>query len=291
MRISIPVLIPNDWDDYELIDCGNFRKLERFGKQILIRPEPQAVWEPRMSEREWKTMAHAEFVQKSSYAGDWVPLKKPQERWNIQYETQGKKWAFRLALTGFKHVGVFPEQAVNWDFIVSNLNGRESSFLNLFAYTGGASLAACAAGSTVTHVDSVRQVVTWANDNMQLSHLNDIRWTVEDALKYVKREVRREKKYTGIALDPPSYGIGAKGERWKLEDQINELIKESAQILTDQNPIYILNCYSLGFSSLVLQNLMEDHFKIPFKISEIALKSTSGCILPLGVVARIGTDI
>lgn len=292
MISSVPVLCSSGWSDYSLLDCGHFRKLERFGNQVLIRPEPQAVWNPRWSEKDWKSNAHGEFIQKSSYAGEWASIKTLKERWNIGYPLAHGKVTFRLALTGFKHVGIFPEQKVNWDFIFHNFYGKPSTFLNLFAYTGGASIVAKAAGADVTHVDSVRQVVSWANENMKLSGLDDIRWTVEDALKFVKREVRRGKKYTGIILDPPSYGIGAKGERWKLEDQINELIAETAIILEEQNPIYILNCYSLGFSPLILKNMMDDHFpSTPFQVAEIAQSAESGITLPLGVVARIGKDL
>jgi 23S rRNA (cytosine1962-C5)-methyltransferase len=288
----IATLTPSNFSDYELIDCGNFSKLERFGKIILIRPEPQAVWEPVLSAHEWRKMAHAEFEQKSSYAGNWKQLKEIKSNWNIFYSLGNGRIGFKLSMTGFKHVGVFPEQSVNWDFIYKNLSQmKQPSFLNLFAYTGGASLAAKAAGADVVHVDSVKQVVSWARENMELSGLDNIRWTVEDALKFVKREVKRGKKYQGIALDPPAYGIGANGERWKLEEQLNELVGETAQLLDTENYLYILNCYSLGFSSLIVENVLQQHFPKAKNrlIGEIYLQSTEGPKLPLGVVGRMNS--
>ncbi|MSQ79526.1 MAG: oxidoreductase [Flavobacteriaceae bacterium] len=290
------LLTPAHWKDYELLDCGNFMKLERFGQYVLIRPEPQAVWEPVMNTKEWQQQAHAEFMQKGSYSGEWKQLKPTNKNWEIAYKNAGMNIRFKLSLTGFKHVGVFPEQAVNWDFIYETMkkaaegSAEKPSFLNLFAYTGGASLAAKAAGADTVHVDSVKQVVSWARENMELSNLDNIRWTVEDALKFVKREVKRGKKYHGIAMDPPAYGIGANGERWKLEEQINELIAETAQLLHEQNACYILNCYSLGFSSLVVANLLDRHFPNHQNKNhgEIFLKSRTNLNLPLGVVGRIG---
>ncbi|HEY6162605.1 MAG TPA: class I SAM-dependent methyltransferase, partial [Bacteroidia bacterium] len=229
------LLTPASFRDYELIDCGAFEKLERFGQYITIRPEPQAVWDKKLSSQEWEKRAHVKFIPRSSSSGEWKKLKQSPDRWNIKYEIgsqgAGQQQAasnhlnFRLALTSFKHVGIFPEQAVNWEYIFSSikkLNVERPKFLNLFAYTGGASLAAKAAGADVTHVDSIRQVVTWARENMELSSLTDIRWVVEDALKFVKREQKRGNKYNGIILDPPAYGHGPSGEKWKLEDNINE---------------------------------------------------------------------
>ncbi len=284
---------PTHWKEYELIDCGNFSKLEKFGPYILIRPEPQAVWEPVMNMQEWRKQAHAEFIQKGSYAGDWKNLKQIPDHWNINYKHKGLDLKFRLSMTGFKHVGIFPEQAVNWDFLYNFYNNIKSqeqpSFLNLFAYTGGASIAAKAAGADVIHCDSVKQVVSWARQNMELSNLDNVRWVIEDALKFVKREVKRGKKYNGIALDPPAYGIGANGERWKLEENINELIYETSQLLHPTNYCYILNCYSLGFSSLVVENLLQSHFPkhLGRETGEICLQSKTGYRLPLGVVGRL----
>lgn len=186
------LLTPKNFTDYELIDCGDFEKLERFGKYITIRPEPQAVWKKVYTEAEWEKQAHVKFVPKSSSSGEWKMLKKMPEQWTINYTLGDKKNAkeitFRLGLTGFKHVGIFPEQACNWDVIFNFLKDLEKpKFLNLFAYTGGASLAARAAGADVTHVDSIKQVVNWANENMQKSNLDNIRWLIDDALKFVKK--------------------------------------------------------------------------------------------------------
>src|ERR1041385_1562341 len=243
------LLSPTRWKDYELLDSGNFEKLERFGKVITIRPEPQAVWDKSISESEWEKTAHVKFIPKTSSSGEWKKFKPVSDRWNISYEFEdGKQITFRLALTAFKHVGIFPEQAVNWEFIYSSIKKvsaeQAPKFLNLFAYTGGASLAARAAGAEVTHVDSVKQVVTWANENMSLSHLDNIRWLVEDALKFVKREQRRGNKYNGIILDPPAYGHGPNGEKWKLEENINEMVKAVVELLDEKKHFLILNAYS-----------------------------------------------
>lgn len=288
---SILSLTPENFADYELIDSGNFWKLERFGKYITIRPEPQAVWDASLSMNEWEQKAHVKFVPKSSSSGDWKKLKQMPDQWNIEYPVLEKKSiAFRLGLTSFKHVGVFPEQAVNWNYIaesISLLKTDKPKFLNLFAYTGGASLAARAAGAETSHLDSIKQVVTWANENMQLSKLDNIRWIVEDALKFVRREVKRGNKYHGIILDPPAFGHGPTGEKWKLEDNINEMMKAVLELLDVQEHFLILNAYSLGFSSLILENLVSTNFKPSnLEIGELFLKDSFEKKLPLGAFAR-----
>lgn len=288
----IQLLCPQHWQDYELIDCGNFEKLERFGKYITIRPEPQAIWDPSMSRKEWEQMAHVYFKPKSSSSGEWVKLKSNMpDRWHIQYKTDIIDIKFRLALTSFKHVGIFPEQAVNWDFMsqaIKSMKTEHPKVLNLFAYTGGASLAAKSAGADVTHVDSIKQVVSWANENQELSGLKDIRWVVEDALKFAKREVKRGKKYNGIILDPPAYGHGPNGEKWKLEDHINEIMKDVAALADDKEFFLILNTYSLGFSSIIVENLIRTSFKNikNLEIGELYLQATKGSKLPLGVFGK-----
>lgn len=292
-RNKLNLLTPTHWKDYELIDCGDFEKLERFGRHILRRPEPQAIWNKRFTEAQWKKMAHGTFSQKGAHSGEWM-APDIKENWNIHYSANGLKLRMKLALTAFKHVGIFPEQAANWDFIYDSVKGmrvKEPKVLNLFAYTGGASLAAKAGGADVVHVDSVKQVVSWAKDNMELSGLNNIRWTVEDAHKFVKREVKRGKKYNGILLDPPAYGIGAKGERWKLEEALNEMMTDLAQLLDDKNYFFLLNVYSLGLSALVAENLIKVHFPNAKVIDtgELYLKSTSGMNLPLGVYGRFNS--
>ncbi|MFN0031756.1 MAG: class I SAM-dependent methyltransferase [Flavobacteriales bacterium] len=284
------LLAPKTFADYELIDCGDFEKLERFGQYITIRPEPQAVWPRVMPESEWKRLAHIKFIQKSSNSGEWQKLKKAPDQWQMKYILpNNEEIIFRLGLTSFKHVGIFPEQCVNWDFIVDsigNMKMQRPRVLNLFAYTGGASLAACAAGADVTHVDSIKQVVTWSNENMQLSGLKDIRWMVDDALKFVQREVRRGNTYHGIIADPPAFGHGPKGEKWKLEENIAELTKNILQLLDPAEHFLILNAYSLGLSALVLENLLKSHAKDKLSIGELYLNAKSGVKLPLGVFGR-----
>ncbi|MFN6378532.1 MAG: class I SAM-dependent methyltransferase [Flavobacteriales bacterium] len=284
------LLTPLHWKDYELLDCGDFEKLERFGKYITIRPEPQAVWPRVWPESEWKNQAHIRFVPKNSNSGDWVKLKAMPDQWQIRYELPNHEdIVFRLGLTSFKHVGVFPEQAANWDYIVQSIQSMKQSkpkVLNLFAYTGGASLAAAAAGAEVTHVDSIKQVVTWANENMQLSNLDNIRWMVEDALKFAQREERRGNKYNGIILDPPAFGHGPKGEKWKLEDNLAEMMKNVLRILDDKEHFLILNAYSLGLSALVIENLLKETAGDRLKIGELYLQAKSGVKLPLGVFGR-----
>lgn len=288
----IQALTPEHWNDYELIDSGNFEKLERFGQYITIRPEPQAVWDPVMQMKEWEKMAHVKFKPKSGSTGDWIKLKSMPDRWHISYKTENINIKFRLGLTSFKHVGVFPEQAVNWDYsanAIRTMKVEQPKVLNLFAYTGGASLAAKSAGADVTHVDSIKQVVTWANENQELSGLKDIRWVVEDALKFVKREVKRGKKYNGIILDPPAYGHGPNGEKWKLEDNINEILKDVAALADDKNFFLILNTYSLGFSSLIVENLIKTSFRNTknLETGELYLQASKGSKLPLGVFGKI----
>jgi 23S rRNA (cytosine1962-C5)-methyltransferase len=288
----VQLLSPAHWSDYELLDCGNDQKLERFGRVITIRPEPQALWRPVYSEKDWEKKAHVRFVQKGSSSGTWNALRGDlPSSWKVQYPLpKGPQLSFRLALTGFKHVGVFPEQAVNWDYIYRNMSGISGArFLNLFAYTGGASLAARAAGADVTHVDSIRQVISWAKENMEQSSLNDIRWVVEDALKFVKREARRGNHYHGIILDPPSYGHGPEGEKWKLEEQLQEMMDAVSSILHPEKRMLILNAYSLGLSSLVMGNLFRPFVKEKFESGELFLRSASGLQLPLGVFGRFST--
>jgi 23S rRNA (cytosine1962-C5)-methyltransferase len=285
------LLSPSHFKDYELIDCGDFEKLERFGRYITIRPEPQAVWPRIRPVKEWEKTAHVRFVPKTSSSGEWKKLKEMPDQWEIRYDLKNgnssKPITFRLGLTAFKHVGIFPEQAVNWDKIFSFLVNKEKpKFLNLFAYTGGASLAARAAGADVTHVDSIKQVVTWANENMQKSKLDNIRWLVDDALKFVKKEMRRGNTYQGIILDPPAFGHGPNGEKWKLEDNIAEMMESVLQIVDPKEHLLILNAYSLGFSALVPENLLKpfaEKNNSKLEIGELYLPATSGVKLPLGV--------
>ncbi|WP_437921889.1 class I SAM-dependent methyltransferase [Sphingobacterium sp. LRF_L2] len=291
-KTNIQLLTPQYWEDYELIDCGDFEKLERFGEFVLIRPEPQAVWPKTLPESDWNKLHHIRFKGRSATSGDWLKKNpKGQDRWHISYKNQDVAIKFRLGLTSFKHVGIFPEQAVNWDYISESVNAFKTpnpKVLNLFAYTGGASLIAKAAGADTTHVDSIKQVVTWANENQELSNLDNIRWVVEDALKFVKRELKRGNKYNGIILDPPAYGHGPKGEKWKLEDHIMEMMRDVVQLLDPEEHFLILNTYSLGFSSVIVENLIYTAFpKVEnLEVGELYLQATAGVKLPLGVFGK-----
>lgn len=293
------LLSPATWKDYELIDSGHFEKLERFGEYILARPEPQACWNKSLSDSEWEQFAHVRFVREKAVAdkdgekGRWQFLKKMPAQWYISYKFKEMTLKFRLGLTSFKHVGIFPEQAENWNFIYDSLQNHQFSsprVLNLFAYTGGASLAAKAAGADVTHVDSVKPVVTWARENMESSALTDIRWIVEDAMKFVRREVRRGSLYHGIILDPPAYGRGTEGEKWVLEEGINEMMLLCGNLLQKEHSFVVLNLYSMGFSALVAENLLRNCFPECKNITcgELFFNDRGGNRLPLGVFARAG---
>lgn len=291
--MNIPAYCAGAWADYELLDAGGFEKLERFGNQVLIRPEPQAIWDTTYSVQEWQKLSTIKFKGRSATTGEWVKKQASlPDRWNIEWKNELITIKLRLGLTSFKHVGVFPEQSVNWDYISKSLKEmkvEQPKFLNIFAYTGAASLAARAAGAEVTHVDSIKQVITWANENQELSGLKDIRWVLEDALKFVKREVKRGKTYHGIILDPPAYGNGPNGEKWKLEEQINEMIGDVCKLLDPKKHFLILNTYSLGFSSLIIENLLQKAYKGNGNLDsgELYLQARSGIRLPLGVIGKL----
>lgn len=281
-------LSPTHWKEYELIDSGNYEKLERFGDVITIRPEPQAVWNPTLSPKEWKKQAHFLFKHTSSQSGEWQKLASMPENWTMPYGHLDMNC--KLRLTSFKHVGIFPEQAANWDYINTHLKKkRGDKFLNLFAYTGLASVAAQKTGAQATHVDSVKQVVSWARDNMEASNTDNIRWIVEDARKFVQKEMKRGNKYDAIILDPPAFGRGTKGESWKLEKDLKPLLESLKEILNPERHLFLLNTYSLGFSAFILENLINDIFK-DFKsekeYGELLLIDSFNKKLPLGVFAR-----
>lgn len=291
----IKLLTPTNWPDYELIDSGNGEKLERFGNQILARPEPQAFWRKLLPQEEWNKLANAYFIKgKSSKAndewGEWKFKSNIKEQWNISYKHNEMSLRMRLGLTSFKHVGIFPEQAANWDYIydtIKSLNTESPKVLNLFAYTGIASIAAKAAGADVTHVDSVKQVVTWSKENMELTGLTDIRWIVDDAVKFVNREVRRGNKYNGIILDPPSYGRGPDGEKWILEENLTPLLEQCRILLTESNNFMILNLYSMGFSPLIAESLINSIFApSDYECGELFVTDKGGRKLPLGIFMR-----
>ena len=291
------LLSPQQWTDYELLDTGGFEKLERFGQYILSRPEPQAVWSKTLPHDKWESMANAIFRKETgkdspreNERGEWILKKDMPQQWWMTYVYGKMKLRFRLGLTAFKHVGLFPEQAENWNYIydgLCNMRTTQARVLNLFAYTGGASLAARAAGAEVTHVDSVRQVVNWSRENMEASSLTDIRWVVEDAMKYLRREVKRGKQYEGIILDPPAYGRGPDGEKWILEDGINELMELCGKLLSQNEAFLVLNLYSMGFSALVAENIVRSYFpQITGECGELFIPDGSGKRLPLGVFMR-----
>ena len=293
-------LSPANWKEYELIDTGGLEKLERYGQYILARPEPQAVWGKALSESEWEHLAHARYRRlkgtdpartDSSEKGKWIRLKKIPDQWMIGYGYKKMNLRFRLGLTSFGHIGVFPEQAVNWEYIYDFISGRKKTgmkVLNLFAYTGGASFAARAAGAEVVHVDSVKTTINWARETMESSSLEGIHWVVEDALKFVKREVRRGNRYNGIILDPPAYGRGPEGEKWVLQELINEMIYCCSELLASTENLFVFSLYSMGFSSLIAENLVSSNFKVKnnTEAGELYINDRAGRKLPLGTFLR-----
>jgi 23S rRNA (cytosine1962-C5)-methyltransferase len=299
---------PSNWPDYQLIDSGDYEKLERFGKYILRRPEPQAVWRKALPDKDWERQTDAWFKKEKgknalegNEKGEWLLQPKMPQQWfiNYKYNSAGTGRAlslrFRLGLTAFKHVGIFPEQAENWNYIYDAVQGiagqarNDIRVLNLFAYTGGASLAAKAAGADVTHVDSVKPVLSWSRENMEASGLDNIRWVLEDALKFVKREVKREKRYQGIIFDPPAYGRGPEGEKWILEENIAELMEACSKIADESGFFCVLNLYSMGFSALIAENLLRNYFPNcgQVEFGELYLPDNAGRKLPLSVYCRM----
>ena len=297
---------PSDrWKDYELLDSGDGMKLERFGGFVLSRPEPKALWNKELSQKEWDSAAHVLFTPGAGFgkagkedSGTWNRLKAMPDQWWIRYKLAGGgNLSLRLGLTSFKHVGVFPEQAANWEYIFRNTSEIAASMeqrpkvLNLFAYTGAASLAARAAGADVTHLDSVRQVVTGAHENQDRSGLDGIRWVVEDAMKFAKREARRGNLYNGIILDPPAYGHGPDGEKWKLDECLFEMMRNVGQILAPENSFMVLNLYSNGFSAVLGETVVRQALGLkadtPLDSGELALKDKFGKVLPLSIFVRL----
>lgn len=278
--------VADEWKDYECIDTANGEKLERWGNVVLCRPDPQVIWDTKASPELWKT-ADAHYHRSSSGGGKWEYRKQIPEQWVVRY----KNLAFNIKPMGFKHTGLFPEQAVNWDYMMDKISTRKGAkVLNLFAYTGGATVACAKAGAAVTHVDASKGMVQWAKENAKLSGLQDapIRYLVDDCMKFVEREIRRGNKYDAILMDPPSYGRGPGGEVWKIEDSICQFVRRCTLLLSDDPLFFIINSYTTGLAPTVLINLMK--MCLPegkTQSSEIGLKITSSdMVLPCGATCR-----
>ena len=280
--------LADGWKDYQIIDCSRGEKLERWGDYILVRPDPQVLWDTPRSAKEWKQL-NGHYHRSSKGGGEWEFFDLPKQ-WAIHY----KDLTFNLKPFNFKHTGLFPEQATNWDWFsdkIKNAN-RPIKVLNLFAYTGGATLAAAKAGASVTHVDASKGMVTWAKENAASSGLSDalIRWLVDDCVKFVEREIRRGNHYDAIIMDPPSYGRGPGGEIWKIEDSIHSFIKKCAELLCDKPLFFLVNSYTTGLAPAVLSYLLSTELsKFGGKVSsdEIGLPvSANGLTLPCGASGR-----
>lgn len=280
--------LADNWKDYEVIDCSKGEKLERWGDYILVRPDPQVIWDTPRKEKGWHKM-NAHYHRSKKGGGEWEFFDLPQQ-WSIHY----RSLTFQLKPFSFKHTGLFPEQAANWDWFSELIKkaGRPVKVLNLFAYTGGATIAAAAAGASVTHVDASKGMVTWAKENAVSSGLADapIRWIVDDCVKFVEREIRRGNHYDAIIMDPPSYGRGPKGEIWKIEESIHPLVKLCTQLLVDRPLFFLINSYTTGLQPAVLSYLIGTELKrFPGKVTadEIGLPvSSNGLTLPCGASGR-----
>ena len=302
MTIEFP---SENWKDYELLDSGRGEKLERFGEYVLARPEPKALWDKTLSEDEWGRLTHTRFTPGAGFgkagkedSGTWERLRRMPDQWWIRYSgNDAPDFRLRLGLTSFKHVGVFPEQAPNWNWIfrkttsIAAATGQKPKVLNLFAYTGAASLAARCAGADVTHLDSVRQVVTWAHENQDRSGLDGIRWVIEDAMKFARREERRGNLYQGIILDPPAYGHGPDGEKWKLDECLFDMMKNVGHILDPENSFLVLNLYSNGFSAILGETVVKEALGLKsgdgLDSGELILRDKFGKNLPLSIFVRL----
>lgn len=284
------MLVANNWNDYKILDMANGQKLERWGNVILSRPDPQIIWKDKSFPDKWK-LVNATYNRSKSGGGSWEYNKQIPKNWQIKY----KNLTFNIKPMGFKHTGIFPEQAVNWDWMMEKItkSKREIKVLNLFAYTGGATVACLASGASVCHVDSSKGMVSWAKENVVSSGLEDkkIRYIVDDVNKFVSREIRRNNKYDAIIMDPPSYGRGANGEVWQFENNIYDLVQLCTKVLSDNPLFFLINSYTTGISSTVLENILnltvaKNHMG-KITSGEIGLPmENSKLILPCGIYAR-----
>ncbi len=277
------------WKDYEVLDTSDGEKLERWGKYYLVRPDPQVIWFTPKEDRRWRDF-DARYARSNSGGGQWSRNRLP-ERWQIRY----RELTFNVKPMNFKHTGVFPEQAANWDFIDAQIRsaGRRINVLNLFAYTGGATLAVAAAGASVCHVDAAKGMVAWAKENAASSGLSEapIRWIVDDCAKFVEREIKRGRRYDAVIMDPPSYGRGPSGEIWKLEKDLYPFVKLVAGVLSDEPLFFIINSYTTGLAPSVLtcllKTVIEPRFGGHTESDELGLPVTdSGLVLPCGATGR-----
>lgn len=291
--------VANNWKDYEILDMANGEKLERWNNIYLVRPDPQIIWNDKQYPKKWK-QANARYNRSSTGGGHWDYKKRLPDSWQIKY----KNLTFNIKPMGFKHTGIFPEQAVNWDWMMDKIQSeikttnREVKVLNLFAYTGGATVACLYAGASVCHVDSSKGMVAWAKENVVSSRLQErpVRYIVDDVVKFVQREIRRGNKYDAIIMDPPSYGRGTNGEVWKFEENLPMLIEICMQVLSDNPLFFLINSYTTGTSSMVLENLLKMNMRKKygkraddgiFENGEIGLPMTdSDFILPCGIYSK-----
>ena len=282
--------LANEWKDYEILDMASGMKLERWGKYVLSRPDPQIIWKEKTFKEKWKNL-DAKYIRSNKGGGHWENVNSVPENWQVKY----KDLTFNIKQMGFKHTGLFPEQAVNWDYMIDKIkkSNRKIKVLNLFAYTGGATVACAYAGADVVHVDSSKGMVAWAKENIASSNLTDryVRFIVDDVIKFVKREIRRGNKYDAIVMDPPSFGRGANGEVWNIEESLYELVELCVQVLSDNPLFFLINSYTTGLSPKVLENvlLLTVNKKVNGKITsgEIGLPMTdSNLVLPCGIYGR-----
>ena len=280
--------VARDWKDYEILDMANGEKLEKWKDVILVRPDPQIIWKSKSFPERWKN-ANARYIRSSTGGGNWDFNKKVPANWQVKY----KELIINIKPMGFKHTGLFPEQAVNWDWMINKIQhaNRDIKVLNLFAYTGGATVACSYAGASVCHVDSSKGMVTWAKENITSSGLqnNPVRYIIDDVVKFVSREIRRGNKYDAIIMDPPSYGRGTNGEVWKFEENISDLVELCTKVLSDRPLFFLINSYTTGISSTVLENILRLNIKAKGKLSsgELGLPmKDSNLVLPCGIFSR-----